>query len=156
MDKWIQRCAVIWGLLFDKETVLAMLSTVPPQGEIPCGQRSSLSRGVWGSSPLLLLQLQLWNRLVSCCCQQHHATLPVPAWAAPVPVCANTWGEGAKMMEPGSFQCTQDRTRGNGHKPKHRRCCLNTQGIPAWEVWLDKTPPEIPSNLNHPRILWHY
>lgn len=60
----------------------------------------------------------------------------------------------AKKMESGSFQCTQGQDK--RHKPKQRRCCLNTQDASAWEVWLDKIPPEIPSNISHSKILWHY
>lgn len=33
--------------------------------------------------------------------------------------------EGNKKKEPGSFCGFSDRTRGNGHNLKHRRCSLN-------------------------------
>lgn len=36
------------------------------------------------------------------------------------------------------LRAPRDRTGGNGHTPKHRRCCLSTQDVPAWEVWLEK------------------
>ncbi|KAK4817356.1 LOW QUALITY PROTEIN: hypothetical protein QYF61_011038, partial [Mycteria americana] len=38
-------------------------------------------------------------------------------------MCMNTWREGAKRTEPGSFR--SDRTRGSGHRPKHRRFPLS-------------------------------